>query len=80
MSRVLKKDGLLVLTDSIQRGDRPILDENIGNFEKMNEPYYVDYTQDDLPAYFMKEGLKPMEKTVRSTTKSLTFIKIGDSV
>ena len=80
MSRVLKKDGLLVLTDSIQRGDRPILDANIGNFEKMNEPYYVDYTQDDLPAYFMKEGLKPMEKTVRSTTKSLTFIKNGDSV
>eukprot|EP00986_Skeletonema_menzelii_P021390 scaffold34360_cov177-Skeletonema_menzelii.AAC.2 len=79
MSRVLKKDGLLVLTDSIQRGDRPILDANIGNFEKMNEPYYVDYTQDNLPAHFMKEGLKPMEKTVRSTTKSLTFLKIGDS-
>jgi len=73
MSRVLKKDGLLVLTDSIQKGDRPILDANIGNFEKMNEPYYVDYTKDDLPGHF--EGLKPMEKTVRSTTKSLTFIK-----
>lgn len=75
MSRVLKKDGLLVFTDSIQRGDRPSLDAFIVNFEKMNEPYYVDYTQDDLPAHFMKEGLKPMEKTVRSTTKSLTFRK-----
>lgn len=73
MSRVLKKDGLLVLTDSIQKGDRPILDANIGNFEKMNEPYYVDYTEDDLPGHF--KGLQPMEKTVRSTTKSLTFIK-----
>ena len=73
MSRVLKKDELLVLTDSIQKGDRPVLDANIGNFEKMNEPYYVDYTEDDLPGHF--EGLKPMEKTVRSTTKSLTFIK-----
>eukprot|EP00574_Skeletonema_japonicum_P000561 CAMPEP_0201738508 /NCGR_PEP_ID=MMETSP0593-20130828/45287_1 /ASSEMBLY_ACC=CAM_ASM_000672 /TAXON_ID=267983 /ORGANISM="Skeletonema japonicum, Strain CCMP2506" /LENGTH=496 /DNA_ID=CAMNT_0048232729 /DNA_START=168 /DNA_END=1658 /DNA_ORIENTATION=- len=75
MSRVLKKDGLLVFTDSIQQGDRPSLDAFIGNFEKMNEPYYVDYTQDDLPTHFMKEGLKPMEKTVRSTTKSLTFRK-----
>ena len=73
MSRVLKKDGLLVLTDSIQKGDRPILDANIGNFEKMNEPYYVDYTEDDLPGHF--KALKPMEKTVRSTTKSLTFVK-----
>ena len=47
----------------------------MGNFEKMNEPYYVDYTEDDLPGQFMKEGLKPMDKSVRSTTKSLSFIK-----
>lgn len=38
----------------------------VGNFEKMNEPYYVDYTMDDLPVHL---GLKPMEKNVRSTTK-----------
>ena len=75
MARVLKKDGLLVLTDSIQRGDRPSLDANIGNFEKMNEPYYVDYTEDDLPEHFMRGGLKPTKKIVRSTTKSLSFMK-----
>ena len=75
MSRVLKKGGLLSFADSIQRGDRPALDPYIGNFEKMNEPYYVDYTEDDLPGQFMKAGLKPMEKSVRSTTKSLSFIK-----
>ena len=75
MSRVLKKGGLLSFADSIQRGDRPALDAYIGNFEKMNEPYYVDYTEDDLPGQFMKEGLKPMDKSVRSTTKSLSFIK-----
>ena len=75
MCRVLKKDGLLVLTDSIQRGDRPSLDANIGNFEKMNEPYYVDYTEDNLPEHFMRGGLMPAKKIVRSTTKSLSFMK-----
>jgi hypothetical protein len=75
MSRVLKKDGILVLTDSIQRGDRPGLDDRICNFEAMNEPYYVDYTEDDLPNHFIKEGLQPVSKIVRSTTKSLSFRK-----
>jgi len=75
MSRVLKKDGLLVLTDSIQRGDRPSLDDKIGNFGDMNEPYYVDYLSDDLSVPFVKEGLRPGGKIVRSTTKSLSFTK-----
>lgn len=75
MSRVLKKDGMLVLTDSVQAGDRPALDGRLQNFEKMNEPYYVDYCQDDLPGHFTREGLKPLGKIVRSTTKSLSFKK-----
>ena len=75
MSRVLKKGGVLTLTDSIQRGDRPMLDEKISNFSAMNEPYYADYLLDDLPEHFVKEGIKPVSKTVRSTTKSLTFTK-----
>lgn len=75
MSRVLKKDGVLVLTDSIQRGDRPSLDDTIGNFGDMNEPYYVDYTCDDLSVPFVEEGLRPGRKIVRSTTKSLSFTK-----
>jgi len=64
-----------VLTDSIRRGDRPSLDDKIGNFGDMNEPYYVDYLSDDLSVPFVKEGLRPGGKIVRSTTKSLSFTK-----
>jgi ubiquinone/menaquinone biosynthesis C-methylase UbiE len=75
MARVSKAGGTVVLTDSMQKGDRPPLDGALQNFEKMNEPYYVDYTLDDLPSHFEKAGLTPMEKAVRSSTKMLSFRK-----
>ena len=75
MARVLKQDGTLVFTDSIQQGDRPALDEGLVRFQEMNEPYYIDYVKDDLPAHFEKVGLDCGTKTVRSTTKSLSFLK-----
>ena len=75
MARVVRPGGTVVLTDSLQRGDRPILDDAIGNFGNFNEPYYVDYTQDFLVSHFEKAGLEPRTKTVRSTTKSLSFTK-----
>lgn len=75
MARVVVAGGVVVLTDSIQRGDRPILDEPLGNFGNFNEPYYTDYIQDSLASHFEKAGLKPGTKTVRSTTKSLSFTK-----
>ena len=75
IARVLKQDGTLVLTDSIQTGDRPSLDEGLARFQEMNEPYYIDYCADDLPAHFENVGLEPLTKTVRSTTKSLSFLK-----
>jgi len=82
MARVLRQDGTLVFTDSIQLGDRPALDEGLARFEGMNEPYYMDYCADDLPAHFEKVGLESLTKTLRSTTKSLSFLKpiceVGD--
>ena len=75
MSRVLKKGGVLVLTDSVQTGNRPALDNRIGKFGGMNEPFYVDYRHDDLLGHYAKEGLNPVGKTVRSTTKCLSFTK-----
>mmetsp|Transcript_13850 Transcript_13850/g.30079 ORF Transcript_13850/g.30079 Transcript_13850/m.30079 type:complete len:340 (-) Transcript_13850:49-1068(-) len=75
MARVLRTGGVLVLADSIQTGDRPALDSKISNFEKMNEPYYADYCQDDLGAHFVGKGLSLAGKVVRSTTKSLSFTK-----
>jgi ubiquinone/menaquinone biosynthesis C-methylase UbiE len=77
MARVVAPGGTVVFTDSIQNGDRPILDSALGNFERMNEPYYGDYLIDDVAGHFERQGLEPMTKIVRSTTKSLSFLKPG---
>ncbi|KAG7360859.1 methyltransferase UbiE family protein [Nitzschia inconspicua] len=62
MARVTAPGGTVVLTDSIQSGDRPILDQALGNFERMNEPYYGDFLRDDLVGHFEKQGLQPKTK------------------
>lgn len=38
--RVLKPGGLVVLTDSVQLGDRSAWDKTLGNFGNLNEPHY----------------------------------------
>ena len=75
MARVVCPGGTVVLTDSVQKGDRPPLDQALPNFQKMNEPFYVDYVNDDLGAHFEAGGLVRETKIVRSTTKSLSFSK-----
>jgi ubiquinone/menaquinone biosynthesis C-methylase UbiE len=77
MARVVAPGGTVVFTDSIQNGDRPILNSALGNFERMNEPYYGDYLEDNVAGHFESHGLVPMTKIVRSTTKSLSFSKPG---
>jgi len=75
MARVTKKGGRVILTDSLQKGDRPVNDNTMGNFEKMNEPFYRDYIEDFLPRHFEDAGLECLTKTVLSSTKTLTFGK-----
>lgn len=75
MARVTKKGGRVILTDSIQKGDRPCLDSFLGLFGSMNEPYYEDYIEDHLPNHFESAGLECSTKTVRSNSKSLAFKK-----
>lgn len=75
MARVVKPGGRVIFTDSAQVGDRPIFDDAMKNFEKMNEPYYTDYIQDQLPLHFEKAGLKCLTKTVSTSTKTLAFEK-----
>ena len=70
MARVSNVGELVIMTDSMQRGDCPPFDDALSNFEEMNEPYYVDYTLDDLPLQ-----LVPLTKAVRSSTKMLSFRK-----
>lgn len=75
MARVLKPGGMLVLTDSVQLGDRPSMDDTLGNFGDFNEPFYRAYIERDLGALFEGVGLECVGKAVNSTTKSLSFRK-----
>lgn len=75
MSRVVKPGGMVILTDSIQLGDRPKLNANLGNFKAFNEPNYVDYINLDIGKLFMDAGLVPDAKEVGSSTKTLSFRK-----
>lgn len=75
MARVTKKGGRVILTDSYQKGDRPVNDKVMHLFGKMNEPFYCDYIEDYLPKHFETAGLEPLTKTICSSTKSLAFAK-----
>jgi len=75
MARVTKKGGRVILTDSLQKGDRPVMDKVLANFEKMNEPFYCDYIEDFLPDHFIQGGLEPLTKTFCSRSKTLEFGK-----
>uniref|UniRef100_A0A7S2FRJ3 Methyltransferase type 11 domain-containing protein n=1 Tax=Florenciella parvula TaxID=236787 RepID=A0A7S2FRJ3_9STRA len=75
MARVVKPGGTVVFTDSIQRGDRPALDEGLDKFENLNEPHYPSYIRSDVPKYFTDAGLVCGDKSVASTSKTLSFTK-----
>ena len=75
MARVVKPGGMVVLTDSVQVGDRPCYDGTLSGFGKFNEPYYENYLVTDLGGLFEEAGLTPNLKVVSSTTKSLSFVK-----
>ena len=74
MVRVCKPGGTIVLTDSMQYGDRPKF-ENIANFAKLNEPHYQNYVEHAyLPDLFA--GTECDEKFMASSTKTVSFVKI----
>jgi ubiquinone/menaquinone biosynthesis C-methylase UbiE len=75
MARVVKPGGMVILTDSVQLGDRPAYDATLGGFGKFNEPYYENYLATDLGAIFEEYGLECDLKVMSSTTKSLSFKK-----
>ncbi|GIL81672.1 hypothetical protein Vretifemale_10697 [Volvox reticuliferus] len=73
--RVLKPGGMVVLTDSVQLGDRPSWDKSIGLFGDFNEPYYRNYVSCDLGAIFEEVGFMCDTKYLCSATKTLSFRK-----
>lgn len=75
MARVLKPGGLIIMTDSVQTGDRPAIDNSLSGFGDFNEPFYRNYLADDLGRVFGEAGVECDLKVVSSTTKSLSFKK-----
>ena len=74
-ARVVRPGGLVVFADSVQLGDRPLLDGNLVNFENLNEPYYSTYIQEDVGLLFEEAGMVRDEKHVASVSKCLSFRK-----
>ncbi|KAL4419508.1 hypothetical protein ABPG77_002294 [Micractinium sp. CCAP 211/92] len=75
MARVLKPGGIVILTDSMQLGDREVYEHTMGRFGSFNEPYYEDYISTPLGPLFEAAGLKCGMKVVGSSTKTLSFYK-----
>ena len=76
-ARVLKPGGVFILADSIQLGDRPLVDAHLGRFGDFNEPYYRSWLREDTVELFGERGagLEPWTKELCSSTKVLSFRK-----
>jgi ubiquinone/menaquinone biosynthesis C-methylase UbiE len=77
MVRVLQPGGLICLTDSLQLGDRPSMDQRMSAFGQLNEPYFSQYIRANLPQLFVNDDNDMLcyQKYVRSNTKTLSFVK-----
>lgn len=73
--RVLKPGGLVVLTDSVQLGDRSAWDKTLGNFGNLNEPHYRNYIACDMGSLFKSAGFNCDTKFMSSATKTWSFTK-----
>ncbi len=78
MARVLKPGGLLVLLDSLQRGDRPDYEALMEHFPAaFHEPYYDDYTRDDLERVLERAGLAPRATEIAYFSRVMQAKKPG---
>lgn len=76
IARVLRPGGLLVFLDSLQFGDRPAFDGLLEYFpQAFHEPYYADYTRQDLVALFDEAGLSLGGTDLAFLSKMLLFEK-----
>ncbi|MBI3199611.1 MAG: class I SAM-dependent methyltransferase [Rhodospirillales bacterium] len=61
VARVLKPGGLVVIVDSLQKGDRPEWDGLLDLFPHyFHEPYYADYVSGSMEAWCSDAGLSPV--------------------
>eukprot|EP00746_Dinoflagellata_sp_MGD_P024479 gnl/MRDRNA2_/MRDRNA2_157459_c0_seq1.p1 gnl/MRDRNA2_/MRDRNA2_157459_c0~~gnl/MRDRNA2_/MRDRNA2_157459_c0_seq1.p1 ORF type:complete len:498 (+),score=111.56 gnl/MRDRNA2_/MRDRNA2_157459_c0_seq1:91-1494(+) len=79
MARVVAPGGMVVLTDSMQRGDRFLLTSTAAKaFGKLNEPHVENYVDTEIAPLFTSRGLTPDGKWLESVTKTLSFRKPAD--
>ena len=76
MARVVKPDGLVVIVDSIQKGDQPTWDGLLDLFPHyFHEPYYADYVAGSLEAWAADAGLAPIATERAFLSKVAAFTK-----
>ena len=76
MARVVKPDGLVVIVDSMQRGDQPGWDGLLDLFPHyFHEPYYAEYANGSLEAWGEAAGLKPIASERAFLSKVTAFAK-----
>ncbi len=76
--RVLKPGGIVVFIDSLQTGDKPTMDGLITLFPlAFHEPYYADYSQQDLAELFIRAGLTIRSVSLNFMSKMIVLEKAG---
>ena len=72
---MLKPGGKLFFVDSAQRGEVPYERVLEGFTITAHEPYYLDYTEMDLPAMFAEGGFRVEASEVNWVSKCVTCVK-----
>jgi ubiquinone/menaquinone biosynthesis C-methylase UbiE len=76
MARVVKPGGLVVLVDSIQKGDHPPWDGLLDLFPHyFHEPYYTDYVTGNLETWCATAGLSPVSNERAFLSKVVAFTR-----
>lgn len=76
MARVVKPGGLVVIVDSLQKGDRPDWNGLLDLFPHyFHEPYYAEYTEGSLEDWFRTAGLQPVSTELAFLSKVAAFTK-----
>lgn len=75
-ARVLKPGGMLVLVDSLQRGDEPLYDGLLELFpQSYHEPYYTTYIAEDFAAIAREHKLMHRRDVRAFVSKVMVFDK-----
>ena len=76
--RILTPGGRLIFIDSLQRGDHPPYDGMLEYFPvAFHEPYYADYTRQDLMALFRDAGFA-VERSERAYFSKMLVLRRKD--